>query len=140
MVSREKFVYSVIISSEKILLVKKKNEWVLPGAKSKTGIGESELECICREFKKNFPSTKLKNFNFYKEFSRKSPSGNMLNISAIYFVDIDGNLGESSEKLEDVQWVNDFENYGLSGVTLDVVNSLKSDSYLENRNLNSCPL
>jgi ADP-ribose pyrophosphatase YjhB (NUDIX family) len=54
---------AVIIEDGKILLVRKRQTWILPGGKP--GINESDLECLCREIREELSGTQLDNIRYY---------------------------------------------------------------------------
>lgn len=62
---------AAIIEQRKILLVKKKDVWILPGGKPESG--EDDLQCLIREAAEELPGLRLSNFNLYRSFVGKSP-------------------------------------------------------------------
>lgn len=57
---------AAIIDDGKILLVRKKQIWILPGGKPE--LGESDIECLCREVSEELSGTQLDNIRYYGEF------------------------------------------------------------------------
>lgn len=119
---------AVIIKDKKLLLVKKRKTWILPGGKPEES--ETDLECLRREIDEELSGTKLSNIKYYNSFKGRTPhKGDILRAKA-YFADIDGQLHLSSKEITDSQWVDDFLKYNLSNITMKIVNSLKKDKYL----------
>ena len=48
---------AAIINEGKLLIVRKKQSWILPGGKPEPG--ESDLDCLCREVGQELSGTKL---------------------------------------------------------------------------------
>ena len=117
-------VSAIIIENEKILLVKKKDTWILPGGKPEPK--ESLLECLCREVKEELSETELKNLRF------RGTSGGITShtkenlFNWVYFADINGKLNSPSEEIEAYKWISkqDIKKYNISDVTSRVINSL----------------
>ena len=119
-----------IIQDNKLLLVRKKSTWILPGGKPE--IGENDLECLCREIDEELSGTKIKDISYYSQFEGKTPhKGDMLR-AKVYFANIDGQLYSvrDGDSISEVTWVNDFSKYNLSNITSKIVNSLQQDKYL----------
>ena len=55
---------AVIIERDKLLLVKKRNSWILPGGKIEKN--EGNLECLSREVSEELSGTKICNEKFYR--------------------------------------------------------------------------
>ena len=119
---------TVIILDNRILLVKKRETWILPGGKPEES--ESDIECLCREVKQELSETQLEEFQYYKTFEGKTPySGDLLQ-ARVYFSRINGQLHGPSSEISGVEWINEFSEYNISEITLKVINELKRDSYL----------
>ena len=106
-----------IIQENKLLLVRKKSTWILPGGKPE--IGENDLECLCREIDEELSGTKIKDISYYKQFEGKTPhKGDILRVK-VYFANIDGQLYSvrDGDSISEVAWVNDLSKYniGLKG-------------------------
>jgi len=119
---------AIIIKNKKLLLVKKKETWILPGGKPEEN--ETDLECLKREIDEELSGTKLCNIKYYNNFEGKTPhTGDILQVKT-YFADIDGQLYSSSREIIGSQWVDDFSKYNLSDITIKIVSSLGEDKYL----------
>jgi len=119
---------SIVIEENKLLLVKKKETWILPGGKIE--VGENDLECLSREISEELSNTKIKDVNFYKEFSGITPHSKKMIRAKTYFAKIDGELHNSSQEISDVRYVSNFKDYKISNITKNIIDSLIQDKYL----------
>jgi len=119
---------AAIIKERKILLVKKKEIWILPGGKPE--LEESDLECLCREVREELSGTELKNIKYYKEFEGITPYKRDLLKAKVYFAEINGSLGLPAAEISAYAWVNDTNSYNLSDITTKIIDSLQKDQYL----------
>lgn len=115
------------IKSKSILLVKKKEVWILPGGKPKTE--ESDADCLIRELKEELPGIRVANLKFYGLFRGKSPHiGDNIRVK-VYIGDVEGKLQPSAEIIA-AEWVKDMKRYKLANVTQKIVFSLKQKGHL----------
>ena len=119
---------AAIIDNGKILLVRKRQSWILPGGKPEPS--ESDIECLCREVSEELSGTQLNNIRYYGEFEGVTPhKGNILK-AKVYFANIKGKLYPSSAEIVAYEWVNDISRYNLSEITSKIVDSLTKDGYI----------
>jgi ADP-ribose pyrophosphatase YjhB (NUDIX family) len=121
---------AIVLKNKKILLVKKKETWILPGGKKE--LNEDNIQCLKREINEELSNTKLKNIKYYKEFFGTSPH-NKNKIRAItYFSDIDGKLNNirKEDTVSKLNWTNNFSKYKISNITMKIIKSLQEDNYL----------
>jgi len=119
----------VVIEKGKILLVRKKDYWILPGGKIEKG--ESEIECLLREFKEELPKVKIKRLQFYNVFYGNSPQRKKPIFLKVYLGEIEGEITPSSE-IEEACFVKDPLKLNLVNVTRKVILSLIEKGYLKN--------
>ena len=121
---------AAIIQDDKLLLVRKKLTWILPGGKPE--IGENDLECLCREVDEELSETKIKDIHYYNQFEGRTPHKGDILRAKVYFANIDGQLYSvrDGDSISEVTWTNDFSKYNLSDITSKIVNSLQQDKYL----------
>ena len=119
-----------IIQDRKLLLVRKKETWILPGGKPE--IDEKDLECLCREIDEELSGTKIKDIQFYNQFDGRTPHKGDILRAKVYFANIDGQLYSvrDGDSISEVTWVNNFSQYSLSDITSKIVNSLQQNNYL----------
>lgn len=122
---------AAIIENRKLLLVRKKQSWILPGGKPEPN--ESDLECLCREVREELSGTRLKDITYYKEFKGITPYKGYLLRAKIYFAGIEGDLHASSAEINASEWFdrNNANKYNLSEITLEILNSLIKDGYIQ---------
>ncbi len=120
---------AVIIQDKKLLIVRKKKHWILPGGKPEGN--ETDQECLIRETAEELSDTKLKNLRFYKDFIGTSAhDGDTIKLR-IYFADIDGKLGKPSQEISELAWANDINGYDFhGGVSVQVIAKLRQDKYI----------
>ena len=118
----------VIKEGRKLLLVRKKDIWILPGGKLEPE--ESNLDCLFREFKEELPDVKINEFYYYGSFKGKTPHKKDRLKTEAYFVNISGEAGKPSGEINDLEWVEDFSNYNISDITNKVIKSLRKKDYL----------
>ena len=85
---------AAIIKEGKLLLVKKKNIWILPGGKPEPD--EKDLECLSREISvEELPGTKLCNIRYYKDFEGQTPHKGDTLRAKVYFARTSNKTGHS---------------------------------------------
>lgn len=122
-------VINAVIYEKKILLVRKKQIWILPEGKPEA---ESDIECLRREVKDELSMTKIKNIVFYEEFKGIAPHRKDNLKARVYFANFENKLGNPSTEILELKWIrfNDTSSYKIFNITLKVINSLKEDNYL----------
>ena len=123
-----KAVSGLAIRDGKILLVRKNKTWILPGGKPEKG--ESDIECLCREFREELPGTQIEDIKYYGSFIGETPHKKDTLEADVYFVDISEGVGKPSREINGVEWVDDFPYYNISDITSKVIKSLKENNYL----------
>ena len=118
---------AAIIQDGKLLLVRKKKTWILPGGKPEPE--ENDFECLCREIDEELSGTKLSNIQYYGDFTGQTPHREDILRAKVYIANIDGELYQVREgdSISEVNWVEDFSQYKLSDITSKIVNSLMQD-------------
>ncbi|MBS3070929.1 NUDIX domain-containing protein [Candidatus Pacearchaeota archaeon] len=116
----------VVIEDKKLLLVRKRDSWILPGGKPNED--EGGLECLLREIKEELQAEAIIG-NFYDSFTgtishKKNPW-----TEVIYFGKIKGIIYPSAE-INDARLISYFECYNLSNLTKNIIKALKNDKYL----------
>lgn len=119
---------AICINEGKLLLVKKKKVWILPGGKPYNS--ESDIDCMLREICiEELPGTRLENFRLYRSFRGVTPhTGDVLEARG-YFADISGDLKPSAE-ISGAEYAEDMRKYNLSDITGKFVDSLIGEGYL----------
>ena len=115
-----------VIENKKLLLVRKKDVWILPGGKPKGN--EEDLECLHREISEELKS-KVDISNFYSYFNGKTPHKGDYLEAKVYF----GVLTEEiypSREIIDARFISNFEDYNISNITKSIIESLKKDGYI----------
>jgi 8-oxo-dGTP pyrophosphatase MutT (NUDIX family) len=108
----------------KVLLVKKRDVWILPGGKLEDA--EDNLKCLDREIGvEELPGTVLSNFDFFGEFYGITPHSGRWAKAKVYLADAD-NIGEPSAEISDSKWFSrkDRRDYEISDITGHILDNL----------------
>jgi len=121
---------ATVIKDRKILLVRKRKVWILPGGKPHPG--ESDLECLRREIGEELSGTEIENPRYYNEFEGKTPHTGDILKAIVYFASIKGELHPPAAEISAAEWIagNETGEYNLSDITQKIVESLKKDGHL----------
>lgn len=120
-----------VIQNGRILLVRKRKTWILPGGKPESG--ESNLQCLVREVREELPGINLKNLQFYKSFEGRTPHQGDILKAKVYFADIEDKTEaklKTGAEINAMKWTQNPERCSLSEITEKIVNSLYQDNYL----------
>jgi 8-oxo-dGTP pyrophosphatase MutT (NUDIX family) len=123
---------ALIIREGRLLLVKKKDVWILPGGKLEKG--ESDLKCLKRELKEELSSSiQLVSSVFLKKFrgGRAPHSGYEVLVKA-YLSEITGTPSADGryDSVNEIAWVNNFQEYDLSETTEKIIVFLQKNNIL----------
>jgi len=119
---------AAIIRKGEILLVRKKESWILPGGKPE--LEESDMECLHREFGEELPGTKLNNPQFYGTFEGVTPHTKDTIRVRVYLADIEGEIGQPAREIAESAWTGNPRQYNLSDITRKIMDSLIENRYL----------
>lgn len=122
-----KAVCAVIIRNGQILLVKKRETWILPGGKPE--IGESDIQCLLREISEELSMLSLQNMKYFGAFSGLTPHKGDELIAEVYFADASGEATPNAE-IKAAEWTDEPEQYKLSDITQKIVHSLRQNGRL----------
>ena len=120
---------AAVIQYGQLLIVEKKNIWILPGGKPK--LGENDFSCLRREVAEELSGTKIVVGNYYKFFKGITPHKKDELVAKVYFASLDGLLGNPSNEINSFAWMryDEKSRYALSLITSDIVEALHSDKY-----------
>jgi len=117
----------LVIDNNRLLIVKKKDIWILPGGKFLDG--ESYECCLRRELKEEL-STRVVIRDFYKSFKGITPYSREYVEAQAYFGEINGSINPSAE-ISDAKLIINFKNYDISDITKKIIQSLIQDGHLK---------
>lgn len=119
---------AAIIRNAKILVVRKRESWLLPGGKPQAD--ESDIACLCREINEELSGNTVENIRYYGEFIGDTHIGERFK-TKVYLADIQGELGAASAEIEEYQWINNTIGYNFSDMNKLVLDALIRDGYLK---------
>jgi hypothetical protein len=135
---------AVIDDHHRLLLVRKKGIWMLPGGRKH--LGETNVECLSREIAHGLGTPPIIN-DFYKRFSGRIHQGEKGFAEVnVYFGGLEKEMHprygiEAARFFDRIQspkfWIYDKNcssrkgSYCISNITADIVESLKKDNYIE---------
>jgi len=119
----------VCIRENRILLVKKKDTWILPGGKIE--VSEEKEDCLIREFKEELPNIGISIKGIYKSFNGVTPFSKSEVIVETFFIEIMGNDISTSREILDSRFFKKEElmNLKVSDITREILNVLEKDGY-----------
>ncbi|MEK6840067.1 MAG: NUDIX domain-containing protein [Nanoarchaeota archaeon] len=122
---------AAIIDKHKVLLVKKKETWILPGGKPE--FGETDLECLCREIEQEMPGTEITNISYHQEFQGCAPHTHDQIIARVHRADYISSPFQPAMEINDAQWIlyDNINKYNISDPTLKAIESLHAQGFLK---------
>jgi len=123
---------AAIIEDRRLLVLKKKESWILPGGKAEPS--ESYSSCIDRELGEELSGLRVKILKFYREFSGISPHTKSQITSRVYFAvreHVQRDIVPSAE-ITGFDWMSydSAAKFNLSDITRDIADRLHRDNYL----------
>jgi 8-oxo-dGTP diphosphatase len=122
-------VNAAIIKHKRILLVKKKDIWILPGGKLEED--ESHLECLARKMREELSGTEIFVDRYYHSFEGQTPHTNTPLKAYVYLARLKGRLGEPSSEISEAEFVRNFKDYQVSAVTKEIIDAFTKEGYLK---------
>lgn len=124
---REAINAAIIDDKSRLLIVKKKNVWILPGGKPKDE--ESHAGCLEREVAEELSGTKVSIDRLYDVFEGITPHAGDRLRAIVYLCSLNGELGNPSAEITDKTWITYDQryNYPLSEITGKIVEGLRKD-------------
>ena len=119
---------AAVIQDRSVLIVRKKEIWILPGGKPNPG--ETDLECLIREASEELSGTQFVGFTWYGRFEGQTPHTGDILCAQVYFAMILGKLQPPSAEIKETYWFKREDQHRLSEITTKIIDSLKNDSYL----------
>lgn len=120
----------VDIKKGRLLLVRKRSHWIIPGGKLEKE-DMSDEDTLLREFSEELPSARISVDSYYRSFTGKTPYSKMEMVAKVYFGNVE-NVGDPSREINRVEYVKYFQNYNLSEVAKKVVDALRKEGHLKN--------
>jgi ADP-ribose pyrophosphatase YjhB (NUDIX family) len=127
----QKVVSIILIRDDKLLIVKKKSAWFLPGGKMLAG--ENQHECIFREMEEELPDVKFNIDSFFHTVSGESPNTNTPTTVYSYLGIFKSGRLETSHEISEAIWADaqDLRKKQISKLTQEIIEQLVEEGYLE---------
>ena len=121
----------LFMEDRRVLLLRKKDTWILPGGKPENG--ETDEVCLRREIREELSSTEISNLNFYGNFQGQTPHKGDILEARIYLVSPIGKISVISAEIKEKRFVSYQEatSLNLSDITRKIVNKVYSDKLLK---------
>lgn len=120
---------SLIIKENTILLVKKKNTWILPGGKPDQN--ETDAACLFREHGEELPEAIIQPLLFYKEICGTTPHKGDILCCRTYFTSLRGSIKPGMEISQSQYFtLEETKKIIVSDITKKILLSLSQDDYL----------
>ena len=114
-----------IIRDSKILIVKKKEIWILPGGKPEEN--ESEIDCLMREIAEEIPLLEIGELHYFGVFEGITPHKCDVLVATVYlsYPISDVNL-EPGAEIRELAWIprEQIAKYPLSDITRKIFDQL----------------
>jgi 8-oxo-dGTP diphosphatase len=121
---------AVCIKDDSILLLKKRDVWILPGGKPVEG--ESELDCLKRECREEIPKTNLPVVSWFGEFTGTTPHTGDILLAKVYFGEVEGDITPGAEISESRYFRKDeLPLIPISDITKKIIVSLIDSGHLK---------
>ncbi len=120
-------VNAIIISDGRLLIVRKKDSWILPGGKIEPG--ESDEECLRREMSEELPKLVISDLRYFAEFIGTTPHSKTELCAVVYLATATGNTKPSAE-INASKWTAEPEKFKLSDITSKIIAALRTDGHL----------
>ena len=132
MATLKDIITAAIIKDGKILLADNHGNWVLPGGTKESG--ESDSDCLKREFREEFAGSKLEPRDYYMELESTSPRQKDPIRVHVYLADIVGEFYEpdgTDEDIKQARWVSydEISKYNMPDTARQVIESLKQGGF-----------
>ncbi len=113
-----------------ILLVRKRESWILPGGKPEPG--ETDIDCLIRELHEELLGlyyAYIDSCGFFGTFEGTTPHRGDVLQCKVYFAELEGTIAPARE-ISEVIWTANPLQLNLSDITRKIILKLKSDGYL----------
>jgi 8-oxo-dGTP pyrophosphatase MutT (NUDIX family) len=125
-----KVINGLIFENGKVLVVKKKDKYILPKGKLEN---ELYFHCLEREFREELNDTKIDVEKFYKNFSGIIPFSKRAFETDVYFCKLINKLSKPSAEISDRKYVSKkgLKAESFSNVTKEILENLIKEGYLK---------
>ena len=123
-------VSGAFIRKEKILLVRKRNTWILPGGKPEQE-DKNDMATLIREVKEELPNLEIKQESlfYFDVFQGITPHEEDTLLAKVFVGEASGGI-ETANEINDSGWFEKPKEKNLSDITGKIVRALEYDEYL----------
>lgn len=119
---------AIINDNKEILLVKKRDTWILPWWKPEKW--ETDIDCLEREISEELSWASLKNPSYYRSVTWITPHSWDLLKAKVYFAELIADEIKHSAEIVDAKFIDNFSAYKVSDITTQILDCLKKPGNL----------
>jgi len=120
---------ALCIRANKVLLLQKKETWILPGGKPEPG--EDDLACLARENSEELPDSVFRIGELYGEYPGVTPHSHTELTARVYFGEVEGSITPNAEINEACFFSREeFDQLNVSEITKKILDSAVETGHL----------
>ncbi len=120
---------ALCIRANQVLLLRKKQTWILPGGKPEAG--EDDLSCLVRENSEEVPGAVFRIGELFGEFTGITPHSQTELTARVYLAEVDGDLSPGAEISESRFCAREeFNQLSISEITKKILNTAIETGHL----------
>lgn len=131
-ITMKRVINGILLDGPRTLLVLKRDYWIFTGGKPEDG--ESDLDCLAREFREELPGTEIDTHSafFYTECQATSPYSSSSILVRAWHLRTPLVIGNPAREIREKRWVTAEEAYDLniSEATRIILGRLQDQLYL----------
>lgn len=125
----QRVVNGIVLQNSNYLLVRKGDTYIFPGGKPRSG--ESDVDCLKREFRERLSGAEIRRIRPYGFFEGISSHKNEPIQVAVYLLDLEGKLGETSAEISERLFADKQDSFNISETTAQIIANLRKNRLLD---------
>lgn len=120
---------ALCIRENRVLLLRKKQTWILPGGKPEAG--EDDLACLTRENSEELPGAVFRIGELYGEFTGVTPNSKTELTARVYVAEADGDFSPGAEISESCFFSREeLDQLSISEITMKIIDDAVETGHL----------